>query len=273
MSDVPTAAIEEVEFYDNTSCLSAEFIAQRLGLIPFKLFSKNQDGMEGIDALVYAPHCTCASSCERCAPSLTLDVTHDEASMNITQSTTRVITANDLQFVENEFIRVEAVDPKTPIVKLAPGQSLHFRATIRKGRGEWHAKWSPVSKAVFKAMPSVTLNEEYLQDMSEEQRRGLSNSCCARVFDYNDRAKRIEVRNADSCVYCGDCMEYMSNINFMQAIEVGEVKSGEHSIYVFDLESVGQLSPILILKQALNILSKRLDDIKRPLQKSERGGL
>jgi DNA-directed RNA polymerase II subunit RPB3 len=68
ISDVPTVAIDLVEIENNTSVLTDEFLAHRLGLIPLKM---NPDH---IKQMVYATHCDCESYCSNCSQTLTLDV-------------------------------------------------------------------------------------------------------------------------------------------------------------------------------------------------------
>ena len=68
ISDVPTVAIDLVEIENNSSVLTDEFLAHRLGLIPLKM---NPDH---IKQMSYTAGCDCESYCSRCSEIITLDV-------------------------------------------------------------------------------------------------------------------------------------------------------------------------------------------------------
>jgi DNA-directed RNA polymerase II subunit RPB3 len=61
ISEVPTIAIDLVEIRTNTSALTDEFLAHRLGLIP--LNCQHVD----MDAFNYTRECQCDSECENCS--------------------------------------------------------------------------------------------------------------------------------------------------------------------------------------------------------------
>ena len=119
IAQVPTLAIEFVQFSDNTTVLPEEFIAHRLGLLPIKgeleeakiLFDKTA----GPDVEEWS--------------------------------------SGDLQLPPG----IELVHSDIPLIKANKGQRLAFVAITKKGCGEEHAKWSPVSTCFFKAHPKGTL--------------------------------------------------------------------------------------------------------------------
>jgi DNA-directed RNA polymerase II subunit RPB3 len=77
IAEVPTMAIDIVEFKENTSALHDEYIAHRLGLIP--LVSHDIDQYQMNDA------CTCQSMCNRCSVTYKLHtVCNDRDMMEVT---------------------------------------------------------------------------------------------------------------------------------------------------------------------------------------------
>ena len=81
IAEVPTLAIDLVTVEDNSSCLSDEFIAHRLGLIPLK---------SSLASRYKFPHeCGCFNNCENCSIYMYLKV-------KCTENRTREVTSLDL---------------------------------------------------------------------------------------------------------------------------------------------------------------------------------
>lgn len=81
IAEVPTLAIDLVEFHENTTVLNDEYIAHRLGLIPIKYIDPAT--MRGADCgSKFVPHreCSCFDRCPRCSVEFELDVDFDLAS-------------------------------------------------------------------------------------------------------------------------------------------------------------------------------------------------
>lgn len=169
MAEVPTMCIELVEFEDNSSCLLDEFLAHRLGLIPFR--SKRPGGMSEWN---FSHQCDCGDHCEKCAVKVTLDCdfntmirqsgshhANEEVAITVT-SRDLVCHSNDLEVVHFSSAEEEqqSHDKGVVIVKLGPGQRLKFEAIARKGIGKEHAKFNPVATVALKHDPIVRLNEE-----------------------------------------------------------------------------------------------------------------
>jgi DNA-directed RNA polymerase subunit D len=89
------------------------------------------------------PHdeCDCESEygCPKCSVTLTLDVAAEDEEVTV--------TSGDLK---SEDSSVVPVTPDIPITKLASGEKLTTEMRALIGRGSWHAKWQPVSRAVAK---------------------------------------------------------------------------------------------------------------------------
>lgn len=119
MVEVPTMAIEWVDFKKNDSVLNDEIVANRLGQIPLTF-----------DKKAYNLHSTCkcdGKGCSRCQVKLTLK-----------KKGPGMIYSGDLKSRAKD---VQAVFDKIPIVELFEGQSLEFEATAQLGLGKEHIKW------------------------------------------------------------------------------------------------------------------------------------
>ena len=107
ISEVPTLAIHEVFFYENSSPLWDEFIAHRLGLIPLKADYGTYDE-------------------------------HTEISFSLEAEGPKVVYSGDLKPSDPSVV---PADDKIIIVKLMDGQKLRLEAKARMGTAKEHAKW------------------------------------------------------------------------------------------------------------------------------------
>jgi DNA-directed RNA polymerase II subunit RPB3 len=141
LAEVPTIAIDLVEFESNTSVLIDEFLAHRLGLIPL-LSARAKD-------LKYSRDCSCMQYCQNCSVELTLNV-------RCMEETTRDVTSREL-LSSHEAVRpvhdATATTPGILLVKLRKGQEVKLRCIAKKGVGKEHSKWSPVSTVAFEYDP------------------------------------------------------------------------------------------------------------------------
>ena len=83
IAEIPTLAIDLVEFHENTTVLNDEYIAHRLGLIPIKYTDPNT--YRGADCNgAFLPHqeCVCFDRCPRCSVEFELDVDFDKVAMD-----------------------------------------------------------------------------------------------------------------------------------------------------------------------------------------------
>lgn len=145
ISEVPTMAIDLVEVIDNTSCLTDEFIAHRLGLIPLE--------SRHVEKFNYSRDCTCwANYCQNCSVVMTLDV-------KCTGSRTLQVTSADL-ISENPDVTPAkfGTDNKGILIsKLTRGQSIKMKCIVKKGIAKEHSKWSPVCGVAYEYDPDNVL--------------------------------------------------------------------------------------------------------------------
>ncbi|KAJ3312202.1 45 kDa subunit of RNA polymerase II [Boothiomyces sp. JEL0838] len=140
IAEVTTMAIDLVEFENNTSVLTDEFIAHRLGLIP--LFSSDVDTMIPFTSR----ECSCQQYCPSCSVELHLNVKCDQES--------RSVTSNDLISVHQQIKPITSEsDSGILIAKLVKGQEISLRCIAKKGIAKEHAKWSPCAAVAFEYDP------------------------------------------------------------------------------------------------------------------------
>ncbi|ODN79041.1 hypothetical protein L202_04544 [Cryptococcus amylolentus CBS 6039] len=258
MADVPTIAIDQVLFLQNTTPLADEMIAHRLGLVP--LISR---GVE--KGLRYTRDCDCDEGCYYCMVTLKLKVAFNgDGFMKITSDMLEVIPSPGgppppnpygpppeiseedrviMDHRDNEMGipigKGNAAIPPILIAKMGKGQSIDLVCKAYKGIAKHHAKWSPLSTVAFEYDPYNKLR--HTTHWFETDERGewpLSNNAIFETppdpnapFDYN----------------------------------------AVPSTFYFNVESVGSIPVRSVIEQGLDILVENLAGVILAVQK-ETGG-
>lgn len=235
LADVPSMAIDDVIFIDNSSVLFDEQIAHRLGMLPIKT---------DLTAYSLPDECTCGGQgCTSCEVSLTLE---KEATSEL-----ETVYSGDLV---SQDPAIGSVEDKIPILELSRGQKILVEAIARLGRGVDHAKFQPVSSVGYKYMPHVIVIPENCTLCWD----------CTKVCPVNiikEGSTEVKVIDLDKCILCSQC----EDICEVDAIRV-EPKGDE---FLFNLESSGSLTPREILVEAVNILKKKAEELTAKIRDLE----
>ena len=227
IEEVPTMAIEDVEFRDNSSALYDEIIAHRLGLIPLSTDLKTYNLPE---------ECKCkGKGCARC-----------QLKMTLSTKGSGMVYAGDIKSKDS---KVKPIYPKTPIVKLLKGQKLEFEATAVLGQGKKHAKWSP-GLVYYKAYPLIEIGSKAAN--SEK----AANVCPVSVYNFKDGKLKINDKNLLKCHLCRACVEACDGIKVL----------GSNTDFIFTIEGWGQLDPRDIVKEAADRLTKKCEEFTKALK-------
>ncbi|MAE12938.1 DNA-directed RNA polymerase subunit D [Candidatus Woesearchaeota archaeon] len=228
INEVPTMAIETVEFVQNSSILYDEIIAHRLGLMPLTTDLKSY----------FLPEkCKCkGAGCARCTVKLTLK------------------SKGPCTLVAGEFKskdpKIKPVYSKTPIVKLLKKQDMELMATAMLGKGKVHTKWSP-GLAYYKYKPIIEINQSLVKDANK-----VKESCPVDVFKVENNKLKVNEADLHKCHLCGACQELSDGV---------KLKEDENEI-IFYLESWGQLPVKEIINEALDIFKEDLDEFVEALK-------
>ncbi|MBI4362922.1 MAG: DNA-directed RNA polymerase subunit D [Euryarchaeota archaeon] len=226
VAEVPTLAIEEVNFYENTGALYDEQLALRLGLIPIQT---------DLESYVPRSKCTCENGCPRCQLSLTLSVEGP-----------RLVTSGDLVSSDP---KIGPADPRVPIIKLKEGQKLVLEALARVGCGRDHIRWQPVVACGYKYLPRVKVSKE---NANWER---LAEVCPARVF----APEKGKYRDENACTFCNLCIQAASPPGSVTVTE-------DRSAFVFTFETDGSLPPEEVLQRAAEALKEKATEFKKHLE-------
>jgi DNA-directed RNA polymerase subunit D len=238
ISDVPCMAIDDLFIFDNSSVINDEVLAHRIGLMPLKTDLNNY---------VLPEECECQSElgCDKCRVVLTLDI---EA-----ETDTRTIKSGDFVSVD---LNVVPASPDIPLTKIAPGQAVRLEAYARLGTGKTHAKWQPVSEAVYNHIGEVEVDEERCTVCAE-----CVKACPRGVFAIEEG--ELKVVDVNACILCGECVKACPE-------EPAALTQGvEADAYLFNVESTGCLPPERIVLEAGRILVAKLDEFSGKIERGE----
>ncbi|RLO00656.1 hypothetical protein DYB28_001500 [Aphanomyces astaci] len=129
IAEVPTLAIDLVSIEVNTSVITDEFLAHRLGMIPLRL----EGGLEAFKKrFVYSADCDCDEHCPNCSVEFELDVRAESGTQTVTSDSLRSLDPyiKPVHFSSEEEAN-NTQDTGVIIAKLGPGQRLKLNAIAK----------------------------------------------------------------------------------------------------------------------------------------------
>jgi len=278
IAEVPTMAIDMVAISANTSVISDEMLAHRLGLVPLTADSSRFN---------FAHECDCGGmGCLKCKAEFTLNV------RCTTPGDTVAVLAESLERVgeqrERRDMAVKVTTPKILLARLAclqkdaentpaiSPQEIRLTATAKKGIGKEHAKWSPVVCAVPTPIAEITLNGQRLKEVKEAKERETRDDpraesykdflmkfcavCPRQVLkcdQYNDTVMIEQYNGELDCIFCDECVQFGRDHHIPDLISV----SSRPDVYGFTLETTGALSAKDTMLQAIDIIHGKLKSL------------
>ncbi|MBC7127579.1 MAG: DNA-directed RNA polymerase subunit D [Candidatus Methanosuratincola petrocarbonis] len=233
MAEVTVPAVDKVFIAENSGVLYDEILAHRIGLVPLK----------GGEGLVRPSECDCGGKgCPRCEAILTLEVEAPEDAYTVYSGR---LKPEGSVFVANNDI---------PIAVLNKGQKIALEAHARLGSGKEHAKWQPVSGAVVKYEPIITI---------DAKKCSLSAKCvqaCPKKILVVEGGV-LKVTSVWDCTLCKECVDACPN----GAISV----SYNPANAMLTLESEGSLSPQELIFAACDVLKDKFESIRIALENTK----
>ena len=228
LRDVPTMAVDEVEFKINDSAMYDEIIAHRLAMVPLTTPLKGY---------ALPSECGCKDGrCEKCSVDLALMAEGPG-----------MVYSESLKPSDEE---VKPVTNNIPLLKLENGQKLELVAIARLGFGREHAKWQP-GVIAYKYMPVLEF------DKSCEGCGECVKACPRQILEIVD--KKIRVTDLSQCIMCKACAEVCPS----DSVKV----TGDPTNFIFRIESSGTLPPEQIVLKVLNVLKSKFEEFPKLLKK------
>jgi DNA-directed RNA polymerase subunit D len=229
LREVPTMAVDEVEFKRNDSAMYDEILAHRLAMIPLRT---------PLEGYALPEECKCGGEgCPECTVELRLKA----------EGPTMVVSG-DLKSSDEE---VGPINDSIPIVKLLEGQGLEFTAIARLGFGKDHAKWKP-GVVAYKYAPVINIDRKEC-DLCEK----CIEACPKHVLEMKER--KLCVGDLEACTMCEECVRVCPK----GALKV----SGDSTKFIFTVESSGTLPPEQIVLRAIGSLKGKFGEFSKLVKK------
>ena len=183
---------------------------------------------------------------------------------------TRHIYSKDLEWVpqgdqKERFPEgIRPVHEDILLAKLRPGQIIELEAHGRRGIGKDHAKFSPVATAAYRLMPQIELLKPVYDDSAKE----LVNLYEPGVFRLEPCGSDDPGHNVKAVVdnpyACTMSRNYMRDPVLKESVKITRIPNH----FIFSIESVGMLSPAIILAESLKVLQSKCSNLIRLLDES-----
>ncbi|ELA41726.1 uncharacterized protein VICG_01230 [Vittaforma corneae ATCC 50505] len=233
ISKVPTMAIHYVSVYENNTVFPDEYIAHRLGLIPLEAnpeyfsYFKDEETFENV-------------------LNFRIDKTADKEPVNLMSDDIEFVPAEGQDHFSFRF------KPNVLVCKMVPGNQVEMTFKAIKGRGEQHAKWSPVSLCSYRIMPKIILEKDFYGEDAKELQACFSPGV-------------IEIIN-NKAVVANPRLESMSR----EALRHEKFKDSvkilrESGWFCFNVETI-TLDPIQVLKMGLEELIRSCKELKEEVR-------
>ncbi|DBA00351.1 TPA: hypothetical protein N0F65_000536, partial [Lagenidium giganteum] len=260
IAEVPTLAIDLVSIEYNSSVMTDEFLAHRLGFIPLYF----DGGLENFrQRFVYSRDCDCDEHCPNCSVEFQLDVRATEGVMTVTSEALKSLDPyiRPVNFSSDEELN-NTQDTGVIIAKLGPGQRIKLSAIAKLGIGKEHAKWSPVAVATYAYEPIITLNQAVLSTYSPEQKAELYKSCPAEVYETDENYDQLTVGDPMRCMYCDECVKVANSFKENPEDDSVVTIQANEEKFIFSVETTGQLRPEEVVICALDLIREKLSWLK-----------
>lgn len=156
------------------------------------------------------------------------------------------------------------------LAKLRPGQVIELEAHARKGVGADHAKFSPVATAAYRLMPHVEIVKPVYDDLAEELvnwlEPGVFELIPASVGEGDPPGTKLKakVKNPYACTMSRN---FLRNPALAEAVKMTRIPNH----YIFSIESVGMMSPSVIVAEALKVLKEKSERVSALADESSMG--
>lgn len=231
LSEIPTMAIEFVDFKKNNSVLNDEVVANRLGQIPLTFEKKSYNLPE---------ECKCeGKGCSNCQVELILK-----------KKGPAMVYSGDLKSTDKD---VQPLFDKIPVVELFDGQEIQFEAIAKLGTGRKNAKWQGAVVG-YKNRATVVINTK---ECTGERCVKCVEKCTKKILALEK--DKIVITDPVVCNLCMQCVE---------SCPKGAIKVNiDENAFIFNVESACGLKVDEVVNSAADVMEKKLGQFSKGVGK------
>ncbi len=228
LSEVPTMAVEFVDFKKNDSALPDEIIAHRIGLIPLTYDKRLHPLPEELEKL----------------PEKEREKKY--VKLKLKKIGPGMVYSGDLKSTSED---VQPVFKDIPIVELFEGQELELIAYARLGYGKEHARWQG-GIVGYKNEPEIKIARDF------NPKEDFVKICPRNVFSFENG--KLKVKNPLRCSLCMKCVEVSEG-----KIEVKPIEDS----FIFYVETASGLKAEDLVLLALHHFKKKIKEFSKKVEK------
>eukprot|EP00891_Asterochloris_glomerata_P004993 jgi/Astpho2/4993/e_gw1.00070.21.1_t len=258
IAEVPTMAIEHVFYINNTSVISDEVLAHRLGLVPLQVDPELFDWKTGDDVptekntIVFSLQ----ARCRRMQSGLHNDHLKWLPNGSSMPSETKCRFGGNQQSILPHGAAL--VEPHIQLARLGPGQEIQLEAHCIKGAHACHhAKWSPVATAWYKLRPEIVV----LKPVRGQDAEDLAAEC-PHLFQVKGAGNTRELTTQGPSACWLQARRLSGEDRWKGAFELRKHKDK----FIFTIESTGAVPAAKLLKQAADVLISKCDKLLESLE-------
>nr|UXY87613.1 DNA-directed RNA polymerase 40k chain [Cryptomonas curvata] len=239
LSEIKSICIDRVFFYDNSSILNDEVLSHRLGLVPLLITTEILNYFSDIKN----------NSNKKIIFELNIKNDVNNTKKISIYSKNLKFRFYGVYFSWFKNFQVQPVFKDILIAKLNPGQKIKCECHCQIGKGEYHAKFSPVGTAFYRVFPRIKLVHEILNDHAND----FIKKCPVSVFDVQETPKRfykkLIILNPEYCTICRECINFDTLKE--KTIRLGRIREKA----TFIIESTGISAPENLFHRAICLLT------------------
>lgn len=229
VSEIPTLAIESVEFRKNDSVVSDELLANRLGQVPLT-FDKKLYEVPG--------DCKCeGKGCSKCKVEIIMK-----------KKGPGVVYSGDLKTRSKD---VRPVFDNIPLTELSENEELEFEAAAQLGFGKQNAKWQ-AAVVGYKNVPNIIIDIKNEKDFEK-----FMKVCPRHLFKIEKN--KLVVTDPLDCNLCMQCVEASEK----EEIKVTPIEDS----FLFRVETASGMTPEEVVAAAADALENKMKDFASNLKK------
>jgi len=263
ISEVPTMAIENVFILNNSSVIHDEMLAHRLGLVPITADPKkfdypNQKNFNETNTIVFQLAVLCKKKFSKLENEKVFS-----GDLEWLPNGSKIPSETNCRFSLEQTRIQNTIQPAQDNILLAiliPGQEIFLEAHCVKGKGQDHAKWSPVATQWYRLLSEIVLIKELEGNSAKELAQELPGLVGIDTSESIEKAVIKSARENEQIIE--KCRRLVSENKWFEFIQLRKVKG----FYVFTIESTGSINILDIFTQAVDLLISKIDDISTMLK-------